>query len=139
MIFSEEGKKFKVFYIPRFLRSRWSGARSICKTYGMDIATFETSKQMIAVSEMCTKNSEKITTGAAHVGATTLTGGSKTDWYWVTTGEKISYSIKWLPFEPNNVGGAEQCLLIGGEEFLYNDINCNGPNEYQFICEKVLG
>lgn len=55
----------------------------------------------------------------------------------ITTGEKIAYSMKWSSLEPNNLGGVEQCLSLGEEGYLYNDINCYGQLEHQFICEKV--
>lgn len=104
----------------------------------MDIAIFETSSQMLAVREMCNNNASKLTKWL-HVGGYTLIGGSPTDWYWVTTGERVAYAMKWNPSEPNNMNGVEQCLSL--ENYMYgynyNDIDCYGHSD-QFICEKVL-
>ena len=105
----------------------------------MDIAIFETSNQIQAVKEMCNNNAAKLSKWL-HVGGMTLTGGSATDWYWVTTGEKVAYTMTWGFTEPNNMNGDEQCLSLEKYNYGYdfNDIDCYGRNQNQFICEKVL-
>lgn len=68
-----------------------------------------------------------------HIGALTV-GGSWTEWYWVETGEKLNFALKFGPGEPDN-DGEELCLSIGEKrELFFNDIKCNG-NSKRFMCQ----
>ncbi|KAG5683722.1 hypothetical protein PVAND_012987 [Polypedilum vanderplanki] len=65
---------------------------------------------------------------------------SKNNWYWVHTGENISFNIPWQPTEPNNSDGVERCLQATLSNSIgFNDIECSGDFNYHytFICQKI--
>lgn len=59
----------------------------------------------------------KTLTEFIHVGGITLTPNSSTDWYWITTGEKIAYEMTWNCGELHS--NAQFCLSIETENYLY--------------------
>jgi hypothetical protein len=74
----------------------------------------------------------------AHVGAITLQSRSRDQWYWVDSGNRITYLIKWEPGFPNSA--AEYCLSVKKKptnEFVYDDIPCFGSFEVKFIYQSV--
>lgn len=38
---------------------------------------------------------------------------SSDKWYWMSSAETINYDMRWLPNEPNNELGPENCLSLG--------------------------
>ncbi|KAL3841964.1 hypothetical protein ACJMK2_020040 [Sinanodonta woodiana] len=57
------------------------------------------------------------------------------EWIWANSNSQLSsqsYS-NWLPGDPNNVGGNQNCLSIGNTG-LWADENC--ASIYHYICEK---
>lgn len=87
------------------------------------------------MSSMCKDSANLPDPEFLHVGGMTVAGMSTDAWYWVTSGEKISYNIKWKPGEPNFLN-MEYCLSIGNSEYLYNDIDCY-MNSKKFICQSI--
>ena len=74
-----------------------------------------------------------------HVGGMTLKGGSRSEWYWVNSGARINYPIKWGKGEPDNDSG-EYCLSIvkSGNNFYFNDIMCEKGSNLKFICQREV-
>ena len=72
-----------------------------------------------------------------HVGASYL-GSAPFDWYWMTTGERVNYGLRYAPGEPNNRNGIEKFLSLikksGG--FMFNDIDYN-YTKYNFVCQLI--
>lgn len=80
----------------------------------------------------------------------TLIGGiarvpkSKTDWYWVNSGNKDNYELMFAPGEPNNLGGNmggnEMCLILDRqpETFMLNDGHCYGDFNRKFVCQEHI-
>jgi hypothetical protein len=68
-------------------------------------------------------------------------GGTKLEskyWYWAESERPIDYSFKWLPGEPNNIGGKEECLDLFkgyGNDIGFNDESCEYKRQ-QILCEK---
>lgn len=64
---------------------------------------------------------------------------SKTEWYWASSGNKISYSIPWLSGQPDNGGGDERCLEFRRESptqnYAFSDRSC-GMSRY-FTCQRI--
>lgn len=96
----------------------------------MEIATFETLEEFKAVQNMC----KDLPADFIHIGGMTLTGKSNDDWYWVTNGAKINYTMEWKAGEPNFISNNEYCLSIGGNNHQFNDITCI-TYEKKFICQ----
>ena len=125
----------KIYYVPRHFGATWINARNICINYGLDIATFETLDELNAVREMCKTNLSKMK-GYIYIGGMATNARSTEDWYWVTTGEKINFTMKWIEGEPN-FSGPEFCLSMGRSEYLFNDIHCESYSN-KFICDKTI-
>lgn len=123
----------KTYYIPKHFEASWVNAHSICKDFGLEMATFETLNEYNAVRELCKANSDKFT-DYVHVGGMTITGNSTDDWYWLT-GQKISFNLTWTDGEPSFRDKNEFCLSLVKGNFLFNDIRCSGVNK-KFICQK---
>ena len=129
---SKDSAYLKHFYIPKFAKSDWIAARSICQSYGLEFATF---------SSLTEVNSLKYLDGKDYIliGGTTSTGKSLSDWYWVTTGEKINFEIPWYPGEPSFSSENENCMNLiksGSNEYKFNDAPCDDAR-LPFICEKI--
>lgn len=67
---------------------------------------------------------------------------STNKWYWVSSGETINYDMRWLPNEPNNAKGPENCLSIAFKNNLqntgFNDGTCvQSEKSWRFICEEL--
>ena len=57
------------------------------------------------------------------------------DWIWVLSQTPIIYYSHWAHYEPNNLGGSENCLEISyGHHYFWNDDSCSRA-EF-FICEQ---
>lgn len=74
-----------------------------------------------------------------HVGGLTTVPKSKDHWYWMTSGNKVNYSLKFGSGQPDNAGGNEMCLSIGKQpgNFFFNDVNCYGMHQFKFICQTL--
>ena len=123
----------KKFYYPRFFRIGWLSAQLFCKSYEMELASFENIEEVNKVFDLLNADSHSMTTGYVLVDGITLTPGSH-DWYWTQNGRKISFSIPWEPKNPS--GGNEQCLGMAKNEKNFNDIDCKS-HESTFLCQKV--
>lgn len=74
-----------------------------------------------------------------HVGATTTVGRSSDKWYWVNSGKRVDFTLKFAPGEPNFGGNVEFCLSVGKYpgNFMFHDLNCYGAYEKKFVCQKI--
>jgi hypothetical protein len=75
-----------------------------------------------------------------HIGGVASTGKSLTDWYWVGTGEKVNFPLKFGANLPDNIGGNEVCLVLAvtsGSAYL-NDAKCYETIPYKFICQSKI-
>lgn len=58
----------------------------------------------------------------------------QSDWYWYSTGKRISYT-NWSSGQPDNAGGIEHCMNLWymNNKHEMNDLDCN--RDIFFICE----
>jgi hypothetical protein len=65
---------------------------------------------------------------------------SKTEWYWSSNGQKVSFAIPWRSGQPDNANGTEYCFgfsrLSANQNFGYSDFNCRGFNPL-CTCERI--
>lgn len=126
------------YYLPRYFNSSWQNARAICRSYDMDFLTLETEAEANIFFELC-RDHAGLFGDYAHIGGITTQGGSRDQWYWVNSGKKVNYSLKWADSEPDNgYGGTELCLSIvrkPGDTFYFNDIRCS-ESITQFVCQQ---
>lgn len=62
------------------------------------------------------------------------------DWEWVTSKKKIPDGsfTDWLPGQPTNSGGREDCLhIFSSYQYKWNDAPCE--NKYSYVCERQIG
>lgn len=127
-----------MYWVPRHFEVEWVYARPLCKAYGFDILTLETLEEMQRVVNMCSENEDMF--GAyTHIGGMTSVGRSRTNWYWVTTNQKISYNMPWHNGQPEFKDNIEWCLTLTKSSGKYNDIPCYGSWAEAFICQSYKG
>lgn len=73
-----------------------------------------------------------------HIGGLVTVARSKTDWFWVNSGNKVEINLTFPWLEPNNWGGNQMCLSLDKQpgSFMYNDIDCYGHFQEKFICQS---
>lgn len=103
----------------------------------MEFLSLDTLEEANYFLDMCLKNPipfEQFT----HIGGVTLLGKSLDKWYWVNSGKRIDYSMKFLPGQPDFYASLEFCLALEKrpESFYFVDIYCQGLYEAKFICQK---
>lgn len=118
--------------------ANWMDARCFCKTFDMDLVTFNNYYEW---NEFVKKASAKrrFFDKWTHVGGISKIRDNGKDWYWVSTNEKIPFTMQFATGQPNNYLGRQNCLGISKEEltFEFQDIDCHGRFEEKFICQKI--
>ena len=113
----------------------------LCHSFGMEFATLESLQEQEVLRRLCLQNSD-ILTDNNHVGALTTIGKSLTEWYWIDTERKLTFSLDWAVDQPNFGNNQQSCLTIRKEvsNFGFNDVECgnggisNGTIS-NFICQ----
>lgn len=133
-----QGRFAKVFYLSIDFEASWMEARSYCKTYDMDLASFDTSYEFSNFVKLAMKSSFYFDRWT-HVGGISKTSGKHREWFWVGKNAKVSYQMQFATGQPNNYLGRQNCLGISKEEktFEFQDIDCHGRFEEKFICQKI--
>ena len=75
---------------------------------------------------------------SVQVGGITANGGNVTNWFWVISGIKISYPLKWNEGEPNITDDNEFCLNLSNDEenrYWFNDVDY-WANAQNFVCQQ---
>ena len=134
----------KAYYFPRYLKATWIEAKTICKAYDLELASFKTFEEANAVMDMI-RNNAQLGSIDSHlwvfIDGIALTPRSTTDWYWTGTGEKTDFAMSWLPGQPDTAGNAEYYLSIGRFKkdgtLGFNDIP-GRDHLNKFLCQKHL-
>lgn len=128
----------KTYYVSQVFKTFWIHTRAICQSYGMEIVSLETLNEANSFFTLCDKNIglfEEFT----HVGGFTSVGKSLDKWYWVNSGRRIDFPLKFAPNQPDFAGNAEFCMSVvkrpGG--FVFSDVYCTTYYENKFICQKT--
>lgn len=106
----------------------------------MEFVSLETLKEADYLLVLCDINIQLFDKWT-HIGGISTVPFSKVDWYWINSGNKVNYSLKFATGEPNNGNGgsSEMCLSInkgpGSANFAFNDITCYNMHQYAFICQ----
>ncbi|CAL4078338.1 unnamed protein product [Meganyctiphanes norvegica] len=118
----------RCFFIPKDGQKSWEDAQEACSEYGaflaepMDVNLFRS----------------RIGEDSTHYGF--WLGGSDREnediWKWEKHGTMIDQEESWYPGEPNNYGGAEDCLfLVKDRDPPLDDRPCD--HLYYYICERT--
>ena len=118
----------------------FNGARALCQENGGDIAIATELGENNFVS--FTFTDQKLWLGGQRIGATK-------DFQWTYRGEVVSDTTKfipqqflpWLPNQPSNSGGDENCVITNWPSDSnrlseWNDISCSRNDLAQVVCEK---
>jgi len=127
--------------VSRYAIADWYGAKALCKSFGLELATFETRTEADTFIQIAKENQFIKTNAHPYViiDGMTLTPRSTTDWYWTRTGERIYFTLPWRVGEPNFADGVEYCMsLILQEQFNigFNDFRCQNIGD-PFICQRI--
>lgn len=118
--------------------AHWDQALAICSSYGMELMSIETKEEEDNFNTIC--NPQLHLFGQYnHIGGLTTVGGTKDDWYWIHSGEKIQFPLAWPPGEPN-FANSQKCLALHKTtgRFMYNDIDCYGRHQEKFVCQAKV-
>lgn len=133
---SDGVKEKRMYWLSVRLNVRWNDAKTLCKSYGLELLHLESKDEMNYFIKACNQYKNLFGDYTFVDGVTDL-GKSKTEWFYSETGRKVSFALPWLPGTPDNVGSDEHCLSIAKAQgtFLFNDVNCDGTKEgKKFLC-----
>lgn len=100
----------------------------------MEFLSLETNGEQVYFLNICDNNKNAMEP-RIQIGGITEAPGSLSEWYWVETGRKIDFSLKFAPGEPGNVG--ERCLGVinYSSKFMIMDLACYEIAERPFMCQ----
>ena len=133
------GNFTKEIYWVNSLALSWTSANSFCRDFNMDLLTLADKNEetmFVALMHRIPEFHETF----AHIGGTVL--GSP-NWYWLQSGQDISFALDWFPGEPNNGSGEEFCMAIGnigGVTGIF-DLDCYGTGQWTrqpFVCQRLV-
>lgn len=131
----------KEYYIPRHFKAYWHQVKRICESYGLDAVSLETGPESDYLLRLLEPQKHNI---PVYIGAITRKPGSKNDWFWINSGNKIDYDLFWCENQPDGMSkphwGNEQCLSITIDKKVkklgFNDVFCNRYETAKFVCQK---
>lgn len=128
----------KVYHLSMDFEGNWMDSRSYCKTYDMELVTFDTSYEFSVFVKIAMRNVHYFHKWT-HIGGVSKFVGKNREWFWVNGSRKINFPLQFAAGQPNNYLGRQNCLGISKEEktFEFQDIDCHGRFEEKFICQKI--
>lgn len=103
----------------------------------MESLSLETLDEMNNFFALCDKN-VNFFEDYTHIGGYTNVGRSTDKWYWLNSGKRIDYKMKFTPGQPDFAGNLEFCLGIHKKpnDFAFFDLYCSVYHEFKFICQR---
>ena len=101
----------------------------------MDLVELPTEAEANYFLSLCTQQDLK--GEYFHIGGSYV-GLGLNEFYWMTTGQRINYTMKYGPGQPNNVNGIERYLSVYEQpgSYSFNDMD-NGETKWNFICQRI--
>lgn len=125
---------FKEVYVnQKFLKASWIDARSICKSFDMDLITFENAFEDGKIRKAF-ETMEDLPQHF-HVGATDV--GSNDRWHSIASGNLIEFDIAWIKDE--SIDNSNHCAmmeLVNGT-YVYRKVHCTLV-ETNFMCQNLF-
>lgn len=86
------------------MKNSWGEARTICKSFNLELMTLETLNEANSFLTMADNHSyfKFISWVFFIIDGTSLTPKSTTDWYWIQTRHKTSFPIRWARSQPDD-------------------------------------
>ena len=109
----------KSYYSSRDLIVHWIDAYVTCRTFNMDLVELPTEAEANYFLRLCAQ--QELSGDYHHIGGSYV-GLGFNEFYWMTTGQRINYSMKYAQGQPDNVGGFEKYLSIQNQpgSYLFN-------------------
>lgn len=126
----------KTYYYSKIYYKSWSGARTLCKAFGMDLMALETLEELNNFKKIYAANFD-IFPQFVNIGGIVSARTNYSSWTWVTTGRPISYKLTYIQGQPDNWEGREHCLNFWKttkDQLTFNDYPCS-VFEDPFLCE----
>lgn len=103
----------------------------------MESLSLETLDEMNYLLNTCHKH-EKLFDQFTHIGGMTTVGKSLDKWYWVSTGKRVDFPLKFTPGQPDFYAAVDFCLSLEkrADGFYFADIYCQGAYELKFVCQR---
>ena len=127
----------KSYYASRDLKVHWFEAFLTCKAFGMDLVELPITAEAEYFLAQCAHQQIHLQDDFYHVGGSYLGAGSN-DWYWMTSGKRVKYTMKFAPGQPDNFNGVEKFLSIfkSPGAFMFNDVDYNFT-KWNFFCQHI--
>jgi len=140
--FTDKGSEYqKTYLLSKYLRTNWFDAKLVCKSFDLELASFETLTEVEYFINIVKNHPFVISYGGYHmlVDGITNTPNSTTDWYWTNSGTKVSFALPWQRGEPNYLNEGEYCLALSAHEpstLGFNDFPCQ-IGLRAFVCQRI--
>ncbi|XP_021339906.1 neurocan core protein-like [Mizuhopecten yessoensis] len=105
-----------------YLTKSWEDAKNDCQSYASNLVKIETADEHLWLRIF------SIQSDYSWIGANDR--DKEGEWRWISDNSTVTFT-DWKAGEPNDVGGDEDCVIMG---IHWNDDNCTKENS--FICEK---
>jgi hypothetical protein len=130
------------------LKGNFASAFSICKDYGMEFVSLEDQKEHDYFLQLCFKNKNLFSNYFTLLGGITRSAKRKDNYYWMNSGKKADYNLKFGGDLPDNSlhgngrpvhwADGEYCLGLEfqfGTSASFNDLPCWWVSD--FVCEMT--
>ncbi|CAG9807028.1 unnamed protein product [Chironomus riparius] len=140
--YTDKGSEYqKTYLVSRYAKTTWMNAKTYCKSFDLDLVSFETLTEVYNFIDMAKENSFVKSLGGVHmlVDGMTPTPNTTTEWYWTNTGTKVSFTLPWQEGEPNFLNNGEYCLALSAHEVStlgFNDFPCD-VGLSPFVCQRA--
>ena len=129
----------KEYFVSNEFRTTGSQLRAICRSFGMDTVSLDTVDEQNTFLNICNKNRAILDSSMTLIGGYTRTPRSTNDWYWVNSGNRVNYTLKFSQGQPDFAYDREYCLSVWGKPSVsFNDVGCGPPENRKFFCQKIL-
>lgn len=120
------------------MKSDAAHARSVCQSYEMDLMTLDSKQEYDDFMNAIVIKASSLVDQWYTMGAFTTVKGTKDNWRWSRTGNKINFDINWAPNEPDGAKNNLCLTMLNTPRFIFFDSPCYGYLNYGFFCEKTI-
>ncbi|CAO1397635.1 unnamed protein product [Diamesa tonsa] len=124
----------KSYYASREMIVTWLEAFVTCKSFNMDLVELPSEAEADYLLTLLTQQHFHAKF-EAHIGASYV-GVGLNEFYWMTTGQPINYTLKWARGQPDNKKGIETFLTILREGNVYKFNDMSNIEKHDFICQR---
>lgn len=127
----------KSYYSSRDLKVHWIDAFVLCRTFNMDLVELPTEAESVYFLNLCAQRDSDLNSNFLHIGGSYV-GVELNDFYWMSSGQRINYTMDYAPGQPDNMHGIEQFLSIyrHPQSYKFNDMD-NIVTKWKFICQRI--